>query len=201
MSTTAQINANRANARHSSGPVTAEGKAASARNSLKHGLTAAAEHRFNLSASDQADFDGLCNGFRPQLQPKGFLEEKLFIAYCWAMFRADLARNLEIWAEDQWLQNVENDTFLRRHERMSKYRMMHERSAERALRELGRVQHDRFCSNQANEIVKKLGFPGKSLPASLPVAKIRARDYHRCSGLRVATEEITGYPDYSPPAE
>jgi hypothetical protein len=38
--TEAQINANRENAQKSTGPRTAEGKAASSRNGLKHGLRA-----------------------------------------------------------------------------------------------------------------------------------------------------------------
>jgi hypothetical protein len=38
--TEAQINANRENAKKSTGPRTAEGKAASSRNGLKHGLRA-----------------------------------------------------------------------------------------------------------------------------------------------------------------
>lgn len=198
MSTSAQIEANRANAQKSTGPVTAEGKAASSKNSFKHGLTAGPEHRFNLSESDQADFDELCSGLRPQLQPKGLLEEKLFIAYCWAMYRSDLARNMEIWAEDQWMQDVENEANLRRYERMSKYRMMHERSASRARKELAEVQHDRFCANEANEVIKKLGFPDKSVSAVLPAAKIRCRDFRRCSGARLASQEILGYPDWSP---
>ena len=39
MTTEAKIEANRANAQHSTGPRTEEGKAASSRNALKHGLT------------------------------------------------------------------------------------------------------------------------------------------------------------------
>jgi hypothetical protein len=40
MATPAQIEANRRNARKSTGPKTAAGKAASSRNALTHGLTA-----------------------------------------------------------------------------------------------------------------------------------------------------------------
>lgn len=42
MTTTAQIEANRANAQHSTGPKTAEGKARSSQNALKHTLRASA---------------------------------------------------------------------------------------------------------------------------------------------------------------
>src|SRR5277367_5897747 len=39
MTSTAQINANRENAKHSTGPTSAQGAATSSRNALRHGLT------------------------------------------------------------------------------------------------------------------------------------------------------------------
>ena len=54
MSTTAQIAANQANSQHSTGAKTETGKAASAQNNSKHGLTG----RFAvLPTENQAEFD------------------------------------------------------------------------------------------------------------------------------------------------
>ncbi len=56
MSTQSQIAANQANAQHSSGPKTAEGKAISCLNNFRHGFTG----EFNvLPSEDQEQFDTL----------------------------------------------------------------------------------------------------------------------------------------------
>src|SRR5438477_7380446 len=65
MTTLRQIEANRRNARHSTGPITAEGKLRSRRNAVRHGLTAEtaivamenAEHYKAFEAAVIADYD------------------------------------------------------------------------------------------------------------------------------------------------
>ena len=62
----AKLAANRANAQHSTGPVTEEGKVASSKNALKLGFTG----RFILlEREDQADFDKLRERLRAEHQP------------------------------------------------------------------------------------------------------------------------------------
>jgi hypothetical protein len=66
MSTSAQIVANRANAEWSTGPRTDEGKAASSRNRVSHGLTG----EFRVLPSElQSEYDALLAAFREEHQP------------------------------------------------------------------------------------------------------------------------------------
>lgn len=78
MATDAQILANRANAALSTGPVTPEGKAAAARNSLSHGLSS---NKFNVLPGENPDdfqalLDGLTQEYRPATPTEVFLVEE-----------------------------------------------------------------------------------------------------------------------------
>ena len=76
MSTDHQIAANRANARLSTGPRTANGKARSASNNLRHGL---ASGRLILPGEDPADFDELVEGLRAEYDPATPTESQLIL--------------------------------------------------------------------------------------------------------------------------
>ena len=82
------VRAGSSNALRSTGPRTAEGKTASSRNSLRHGLTA---RTTVLPGEDQAEFDALHQGLIGDRQPEGELELQLTgeIAAClWRLARA-----------------------------------------------------------------------------------------------------------------
>lgn len=70
----AQIQANRANAKKSSGPRSAAGKAASSRNGLTHGLSA---KKHILTGKDTAEFDALLQDLYARFLPVGPGEEDL----------------------------------------------------------------------------------------------------------------------------
>ena len=74
MATMKQIEANRENAKKSSGPRTSEGKERVALNALKHGLLA---QRVVLPNEDDSEFATLSLGLEQRLQPAGELEELL----------------------------------------------------------------------------------------------------------------------------
>jgi len=76
MSTDHQIAANRANARLSTGPRTADGKARSAPNNLRHGL---ASGRLIISGENPADFDELVEGLRVEYNPATPTEDHLIL--------------------------------------------------------------------------------------------------------------------------
>ena len=71
MATAAQIAANRANAQHSTGPRTPEGKAASSMNALKHGADAAS---VVIPGEDAAEYDRMAAEYRRALGPRDIIE-------------------------------------------------------------------------------------------------------------------------------
>ena len=93
MSTEKQIAANRRNAQKSTGPKTAEGKAAVAKNATKHGLFA----RQNVVISEaQADFDALRDEMLADLDPVGTMESVLverIVSLTWRLKRAERMQN------------------------------------------------------------------------------------------------------------
>jgi len=86
--TEAQINANRENAKKSTGPRSDAGKAASSRNRLLHGLRA---HKHILLDEDPAEFLLLIHDHFDRFQPVGPAEEKLVLRLAadqWRLYRA-----------------------------------------------------------------------------------------------------------------
>lgn len=75
MATAAQTLANQANAQHSTGPRTAEGKARSARNNLQHGLTLGV---LTIEDHERQAHTRLAEELRQQIQPGSNLEEEAF---------------------------------------------------------------------------------------------------------------------------
>ena len=81
-----KLDANRRNARLSTGPKTEQGRANSRRNALKHGVLASALLVSNgLGAEDSAEFDELLRSLHEDLLPVGVLEKMLVekIAVFW----------------------------------------------------------------------------------------------------------------------
>jgi hypothetical protein len=95
-----QLEANRENAKKSTGPRTAEGKLVSRRNALKHGLyTKDLVIRSGQGKENPREFQQLFENLRKDLQPEGQLEElqvvKIAIAH-WQLRRALRAEAGEI---------------------------------------------------------------------------------------------------------
>ena len=87
MTTQAQIEANRRNAQKSTGPKTDEGKAASSRNALKHGLTAQQLILFDETAEDFAAFLAeLRQDHAPADATEAVLVERIAVAH-WRLRR------------------------------------------------------------------------------------------------------------------
>ena len=93
MATKRQIAANRRNARRSTGPKSAAGKAASSVNALRHGLTAA--RAVVLPDEDGEAYERLRQGVLADLDPAGALQEALAQRIVVLLWRLDRAARLE----------------------------------------------------------------------------------------------------------
>ncbi len=93
MATEAQVNANRANAQKSTGPRTAEGKAAVGQNALKHGLLARAAV---LQGEDWEEYNCFHENMIEELYPDGMQERELaerIVGLYWRLRRAERYQN------------------------------------------------------------------------------------------------------------
>jgi len=146
---------NRANALHSSGPVTPEGKMASSRNSLRHGL---ASGELILHGEDPAGFEDLLSALLADHQPANTTEEML----------------VHQMAQSHWLTQralrLQNQCFTidgvdeKRLALFIRYQTTHERAFHRALNTLIRLQKDRrryetgFVSQKRPAAGQTIGF-------------------------------------------
>ena len=92
MTTKAQRNANRENAKKSTGPRTEEGKTRVATNALKHGLLA---RDAVLPSEDPADFDSQLSALEADIQPANSLESELVRQIADAQWRMRRLTRLE----------------------------------------------------------------------------------------------------------
>jgi hypothetical protein len=96
MATEAQINANRENAQHSSGPHTEEGKANSSKNNFRHGFRG----QFAvLPTESQEEFDLLLDNLRAEHKPQCTVEDMLILKmaqHFWLSQRAQLLADLSM---------------------------------------------------------------------------------------------------------
>jgi hypothetical protein len=91
MATEAQINANRQNAQHSTGPRTEDGKARSSRNRLSIGLYTRVDF---VHPEEREFYKEFCDKMYFELAPEGILEETLVASItgaAWRLRRCDLA--------------------------------------------------------------------------------------------------------------
>ncbi|MEN6428136.1 MAG: hypothetical protein ABFE13_22535 [Phycisphaerales bacterium] len=100
MATIAQIQANRLNARKSTGPRTAEGKERASQNALKHGLLAA---EAVIQGEDPEEFEIYREGMLQELAPAGAVEAMLaerVVGLSWRLRRAERLQNAAFAALD-----------------------------------------------------------------------------------------------------
>jgi hypothetical protein len=166
MSTIAQIEANRENSQHSTGPVTAEGKAASSQNHFKHGFCS----RFRvLEYEKDEDYDALLNALREEHQPSTPTEQIL----------------VDRMAEHHWLAQraefLQSDIFCESHPGRDDQKLL-------ALYFRYQTQNDRAFSKCLNDLLKlraekrkaEIGFEREKQKAAEEARKQQAHEAKTC---------------------
>lgn len=170
----AALAANQQNAQKSTGPRTAEGRAKSASNSLRHGLTASSE--IYLNPEDQADYETLKTRLEKECLPASELEHQTFLRYAFATYQSQRAQRLEAAAQDRWVDDPDNHQLFLHMERLTKLTGLLERRADKALAELRKLQADRLATlhlhNEQYTLETKT-----DIPATYPSGEILKRHY------------------------
>jgi hypothetical protein len=141
MASPAQISNNRENARHSTGPVTPEGKARVAQNALKHGLTAT---HLVVRDDEREEFEELKASLEAELSPHGSIETLTFRELLHAAWNLHRFRRLEAEMSMGSMDDFTNPETAATLDRLTRYQSRAERSYYRALRELRILQTNRM---------------------------------------------------------
>lgn len=168
-----QLNANRANAKKSTGPKSPQGKQTAALNSTTHGLHS---RRYIVEPHQQQDFSNLQQTLRAEILPLGALETDAFqqlLHAAWQLRRSDLLESQIHSPTDS------NETQLAQLERLARLRASLERSYQRAWRRLRELQNARAAEQKlsnpaalAHAALTPLANPPKpSQPHELATAK------------------------------
>ena len=194
MSTQAQLDANRQNSKKSTGPKTAEGRAASAANSTRHGLTANPTTIFENNPNERSQYDSLKAKLLKQCLPEGELELQTFERYVFALFQVDRARQMEIDTQDRWINEPNSDKLFTQMERILKLCASQERRADKALHELTKLQRDRVL---AMDIHTEVYLFDKivDIPATFPMFEVRKADLSKTSAGLLAVRLMALMPE------
>ena len=136
MATAAQIFANHANAAHSTGPRTVEGKARVCQNALRHGLIAA---HLVVRDDERESFEQLRADLLAELAPQGAVETVTFNDLLHAAWNLERFRRLEA----ERTADLEDEAACSFLERLGRYQARAQRAYYRALKELRILQTNR----------------------------------------------------------
>ena len=194
MSSQATIDANRANAAHSTGPTSPEGRSTSSRNAVSHGLGATPNTLFASDTEAQLNFAQHIQKLRKECLPEGALEEETFRRYAFATFQINRAQALELQAQDRWVNDPDHPTWFSQMERFIKLGALQERRSDKAINELRKLQRDRFA---ALEVQGEIYAYGKELSFSkvLPIADLRTQNLNNTSAGLIAIALLATTPE------
>jgi len=140
MASAAQITANQANAQHSTGPVTPEGKARVSQNAIRHGLTA---KHLVVRDDERQEFSDFQQSLVAELAPQGAIELVTFHDLLHAAWNLHRFRRIEAelcTAGPEDFASTENTAPL---DRLARYQARAQRAYYRALQELRTLQTNR----------------------------------------------------------
>ncbi len=189
MATKRQVEANRLNAKRSTGPTTEAGRARSSMNALKHGLTA---RDVTLDEAEARKFGAFRDDIVRDLAPVGALEEELAqrIATCSWRLRRVLHLEAEIAAvAPRFLSNGSNEHLMR-------YEIAIDRSLQRALHELERRQArgrgEAVAAPISVDVTHSIDAQAGAVPVLSPAGSLMTREPHSNGGA--ATSPAPGVP-------
>jgi hypothetical protein len=177
MSSTAQVLANRQNSLHSTGPVTAAGKAVSAQNARSHGLTS---KQIVLPGEDPEEYDtvraSLIRDYAPANETERTLVEEI-AAGSWRLARArrhETAILKKLIGSDVDLDTAFATLFVEKPKelaRLLRYVTTIERAYYRALNKLEKLQKERARDEHKNSLIQSwaaslepVGFVSQNTP-------------------------------------
>jgi hypothetical protein len=140
MATAAQTAANQANARHSTGPRTPEGKARVTRNACRHGLTA---RHLVIRDDERQHFEELRDSLLEELDPQGAAENVTFNDLLHAAWNLERFRRLEAESSTGTASDLSDSQRAEFFDRLGRYQARAQRAWYRALRELRTLQTNR----------------------------------------------------------
>ena len=150
MASAAQIVANQANAQHSTGPRTEEGKQHSAQNATKHGLCG---RQVVILPGEEDAFSAHLDGLSADLQPLGALEETLFqqiVHASWNLRRCRIAEaQLFAQSSDLTMDPLLDDKNEAKLRRIDIYARRAQSAFHRAVSELRALQTERQYRDEA----------------------------------------------------
>jgi hypothetical protein len=135
----AQLAANTANAQHSTGPRTPEGKTRSSQNASKHGLTA---REVIIAAGEQEEFDDLLANYQADVKPQGTVQQTLFnqlVAAAWNLRRIGRMES-ELCGQASYQDLLANHDLQDQLDQLARHHTRIERCFHRCLKELKTLQ-------------------------------------------------------------
>ena len=140
MSSAAQIAANQANAEHSTGPRTCEGKARVSQNALRHGLTA---RHLVIREDEHEEFAELQDSLAAELDPQGAIETIAFQELLHAAWNLHRFRRIEAEASLGTVADFTDPATAALLDRLTRYQARAQRAWQKALHELRVLQTNR----------------------------------------------------------
>jgi hypothetical protein len=140
MASSAQLAANQANAQHSTGPRTGEGKARVSQNALRHGLTA---RHLVIRDDENEEFAALQDSLSSELDPQGAMETIAFQELLHAAWNLHRFRRIEAEASLGTVADFNDPATTAVLDRLTRYQARAQRAWQKALHELRRLQTNR----------------------------------------------------------
>jgi len=149
---------------------------------------------FQSNPDERTQYDILKNKLFAKIIPEGEPELQVFERYVFATYQTGRARQMEIDAQDRWLNEPDSDKWFLQMERIQKLAALQERRADKALNELRKLQRDRFSSLDVhNELY--LFEQKATIPVTLPIFEMRRSSQANTSAFQIANMVLTNSPE------